>query len=173
MIQSPRASRKGASILEFTLVGIALIFVLISFFEMARGMWTYQTLAYAVREGARYASVHGRDCDTPTPPNCRVTVAQIVSAIRSAGPGLDPNATTVTLTDANGAVVGPQSMTAFLSSTTLWPSTAAYTPGQVLQISASYPFRTILAMFWVGDGRPLSDSQTFHLAASSTEFIQY
>ena len=43
--------RTGSTLIEFTLVGIPLIFVLISTFEMARGMWNYQTLAYAVRAG--------------------------------------------------------------------------------------------------------------------------
>src|SRR5215471_18790761 len=51
--------RGGSSLIEFTLVGIPIIFVLISTFEMSRGMWLYHTLAYAAREGTRYAIVHG------------------------------------------------------------------------------------------------------------------
>ena len=34
----------GQSLVEFTLVGIPLIFVLISVFEISRGMWMYHTL---------------------------------------------------------------------------------------------------------------------------------
>ena len=41
------------------------------------------------------------------------------------------------------------------------------------KIKVSYPFRTILAIFWVGAGRPLNDSGTFNLAASSTEPIKF
>ena len=51
--------------LEFVLVGIPLIFVILSIFEIARGMWTYQTLAFAVREGTRYAIMHGKGCASP------------------------------------------------------------------------------------------------------------
>ncbi|HJT89801.1 MAG TPA: TadE family protein [Bryobacteraceae bacterium] len=156
--------------LEFTLVGIGIIFVFISFFEIARGLWTYQTLAYAVREGTRYATVHGKDCASPN--TCQVTIGQITSVIKSAGPGLDPDQTTVTFTPANGSATS-DTITNLLSNTTTWPPSTAYTPGQNVEISMVYPFRTILAMFWVGAGRPIKDSQVFHLAASSTEAIQY
>jgi Flp pilus assembly protein TadG len=162
--------QRGSSILEFTLVGIAMIFIIISFFEMARGMWTYQTLAYAVREGARYATVHGKDCASPN--TCQVTIGQITGIIKSAGPGLDPNATTVTFTPASGSATS-DTMTNLLTSTTTWPPSAANAIGQNVQIAVSYPFRTVLAIFWVGDGHPINDSQVFHLSASSTEPIQY
>ncbi len=156
--------------LEFTLVGIGIIFVFISFFEIARGMWTYQALAYAVREGTRYATVHGKNCDTPN--TCRVTIGQITTVIKTAGPGLDPDQTTVTFTPASGTATSG-TMTSLLTNSTAWPPSTAYTPGQNVQISMVYPFRTILAMFWVGAGRPLDDSQVFHLSASSTEAIQF
>jgi hypothetical protein len=65
--------------LEFVLIGIPVIFVLISIFEIARGMWTYHTMAYAVREGVRYASVHGKGCASPN--TCQVTIGQITSVI--------------------------------------------------------------------------------------------
>ena len=53
--------RLGNATIEFTLVEIPLLCVLISTFEMARGMWLYHTLAYAVKEGARYAAVRGQN----------------------------------------------------------------------------------------------------------------
>lgn len=160
----------GASLLEFTLVGIGMIFVLISFFEMARGMWTYQTLGYAVREGTRYAAMHGKNCASPN--TCQVTVGQIVSVVKAAGPGLDPDRTTVTLTT-NGGVSLSNTMTVMMGISTVWPPVTDYSPGQNVQISASYPFKTVLAMFWAGAGHAVNDSQTFHLGASSTEPIQF
>ena len=54
----------GSTFLEFVLVGVPVIFVMFSTFEMARGMWSYHSLAYAVREGTRYAIVHGASCST-------------------------------------------------------------------------------------------------------------
>ena len=173
MSASRKPRQAGASLLEFTLIGIGLIFVLISFFEMARGMWTYQTLAYAVREASRYAAVHGKDCASPN--SCRVSVGQIVGVLQSAGAGLDPNHTTVTLTSASGATT-TGTIASLLTNSTHWPPSSPstdYADGSSLTIQASYPFQTILAMFWPASGGPLNDSQTFNLAASSTELIQY
>lgn len=152
-----------------------MIFVLLSFFEIARGMWTYQTLAYAVREGARYASVHGKDCAPPYSPSpgCQVTVSQIATLIRSAGPGIDGDHTTVTLTAADGTTTS-DTITNLIANytTTNWPPSAAYSPGQTVKVTATYPFRTFLALFWMGS-RPVNDSQTFTLGASSTEIIEF
>jgi len=133
-------------------------------------MWTYHMLAYAVREGTRYSTVHGKSCASPN--SCQVTIGQITSVIKSAGPGLDPNATTLTFTPASGSATS-DTITNLLASNTTWPPTAANAIGQNVKIAVNYPFRTVLAIFWVGDGRPLSDSQTFNLSASSTEPIQY
>jgi len=175
MNQPDRNSQRGATILEFSLVGIGLTFVFLSFFEIARGMWTYQTLAYAVREGARYSSVHGKDC-TIGSASCQVTVSQIASVVLRAGPGIDPDNTTLTLTTAKGAATA-DTITNLTNpsnayATTYWPPSNSYGPGQVVKISATYPFRTFLAMFWVGVGG-LQDSQVFTLGASSSEPIQF
>src|SRR5690348_3325838 len=79
------SSRRGATTIEMTLVGIPLIFVLISVFELSRGMWMYNTAATAAREGLRFASVHGVNCVHVPPgiPNaCEVTANDIVKVIR-------------------------------------------------------------------------------------------
>ena len=39
---------------EMTMVGIPLIFMLLAIFEMSRGMWMYHTLSYAVKNGVRF-----------------------------------------------------------------------------------------------------------------------
>ena len=165
-----RRNRKGSTMLEFVLVAIPMIFILISVFEIARGMWIYHTLAYAVREGVRYATVHGSGCAAPR--TCQATIGQITSTIQSAGVGLDANAVTVTFTPASGSAT-TDTMTNQIASTTNWPPTGANAPGQNVKIALKYPFRTILAVFWVGAGRPLNDSGVFYLAASSTEPIQF
>jgi len=88
--------------LEFTLIGIPMIFLVIGTIEMARGMWIYHTLAHAVKEGARYAVVHGQGCAIP-PNDCRVNISQISRVIRSAGTGLPANTVTLTFTPATNA----------------------------------------------------------------------
>jgi len=94
---SRRRRQKGNSLIEFTMVGIPLMFVIISTFEMSRAMWTYETLAYAVKEGTRYAAVHGENCAV-SPNNCAVKVSDIAGVVQAAGIGLDPGLLQVTLT---------------------------------------------------------------------------
>lgn len=64
-------------------------------------------------------------------------------------------------------------MTNQLASTTVWPPSGANAPGQDVQIKVSYPFPDhschLLGRRW----RPLNDSGTFNLAASSTEPIKF
>jgi Flp pilus assembly protein TadG len=170
MVNRKRHNRRGNTMLEFVLVGIPMIFIFISIVEIARGMWTYHTLAYAVREGVRYASVHGSGCASPN--TCQVTIGNIANVIQSAGVGLDPNTVSLTFTTAGGTAT-TDTMTNQKASTTTWPPSGSNAAGQNVKISAKYPFRTFLSVFWAGSGRPLNDSGVFYLPASSTEPIQF
>src|SRR5260370_17206566 len=125
MMDKTRRKRKGNAMLEFVLVGIPVIFVLISLFEISRGMWTYHTMAYAVREGVRYATVHGKGCASPN--TCQVTIGQITSVIQTAAIGLPASTTTVTFTPASGSA-SSDTMTNQLTSTTLCPPSPSNPP---------------------------------------------
>ena len=86
--------RRGNAIIEFTLVGIPLVFVLASSFEMARGMWTYHTLAYTIKEATRWSIVHGSDCFSGSQScNHAYTQNDVATVIRNAGIGLESGAT--------------------------------------------------------------------------------
>ena len=169
MIAKSRRKRRGSAMVEFVLAGIPVIFILISIFELSRGMWTYHTMAYAVREGVRYAAVHGKGCASPN--TCQVTIGQITTVIKAAGAGLPPSTTVVTFTPASGSA-SSATMTSQLTSTTVWPPSAANAPGQNIKIKVSYPFRTFLAVFWTGAGG-VNDSGVFNLGASSSAPIQF
>jgi hypothetical protein len=165
-----RGRRKGSAILEFTLVGIPIIFTFIGLFEITRGMWVYQSMAYAVRETTRYASFHGIGCASPN--TCQVTVGTLVGVLKGAGPGFDPNTVTVTFTPSSGSAVSG-TLSSLQSSTTVWPPSGANAEGQTIKISVKWPFKTILAMFWPGAGGVANYSGTFNLSASSSQMIQY
>lgn len=166
----------GSTLIEFTLVGIPLVFVLVSVFELSRGMWTYHTLAAAVKRGTRYSVVHGQDCNQ-VGNACTVTIAQIAGVIQSAGPGLLPDQFTLTFTPSTGTpvtcVVGTGLLPADCrSNTTTWPPAGANGVGQDVKIAGTYPFRSMISMFWAGDGIvPVFGAVNF--SASSTERIQY
>ena len=52
---------RGNALLEFTLMGIPLIFVLISIVQLSIGLWRYYSLQYAVKAAGSYISMHGAD----------------------------------------------------------------------------------------------------------------
>src|SRR6266853_2478538 len=103
-----RRKQRGQSMVEFTFVGIPLLFVLISIFEVSRGMWMYHTMAYAVKVGVRYAIVHGGNCGK-NGNTCKVNLGpssdatSIAGVIRNAGVGLVPTTTLLTFTSLAGA----------------------------------------------------------------------
>ncbi len=173
------SGRRGQAMVEFTFVGIAVMFVLISVFEISRGMWMYHTLAYAVKEGVRYAIVHGQNCDPTFGGNsCQVkmgpatTAGTVASVIRNAGVGLDPKATMLTFTAA-GSASAPCSLDATTTPcpANVWPPAGRYGVGQTIRIDITTPFRSAIAMFWPGANPTSFAAGVF--GASSSDNIQY
>jgi Flp pilus assembly protein TadG len=152
--------RSGSTLIEFTLVGIPLIFALVSTFEMARGMWNYQTLAYAVRAGSRYASTHGQGC-TGGGNTCGVTVSNVVSAIAGAAVGLPAANFNVVLSSATASAVSCAPLSSCSSNSTAWPPSPDNAAGMDIRISASYTFKSALSMLWPGAGKVPSGTFTF------------
>jgi len=158
--------------IEFTLAGIASIFLMISTVEVSRGMWNYHTVAYAVREGARFASFHGAGC-TLAGNTCSVTVGDIASQIASAGIGLDTGQLNVTLTTASGAATSCNPLSSCLADDTIWPPATNHdnAEGGSLTVSAQYNFQSALSGFWPGGGSAMFGAVSF--PASSTQIIMY
>ena len=164
---------QGQTLLEFTLVGIPVIFVLISTFEMARGMWTYDTLAHCVREGVRFVSVRGylyTECTERTP-----TLAEAAQRVRAAAVGLDPAALQLTWIAGRGAqmVSYTCSLAQCLQETARqWPPPGMNMPWITVGLRAEYPFRSAIAMFWPGAGS-VGPFPVFRLPASASEEIHF
>jgi TadE-like protein len=171
-----RRSGRGNATIEFTLVGIPLVFVLISTIEMARGMWIYHTLAYAVKEGTRYAVARGQNNPTPT------TYQNVCNAIAQAGTGLLPEDLTLTFTSLSGT--SPPYLANNCPSTQWPPGNNAGVidnqPGQTISIAGYYPFISAISIFWPGAGpgmtfQPLicKGAGTLCLPAASLDVIQF
>jgi TadE-like protein len=194
MLGSGRHFRGNATI-EFTLVGIPLVFILISTIEMARGMWIYHTLAYAIKEGTRYAIAQGENSTTPG------SYQSVCKVIANAGTGLlredltltfysasNPAGTTFTANNCTGTRWPPG-----YNITDGWPpppggSPGCQTgvncvdnqPGQTISITGQYPFVSALSMFWPGAGpgmtfQPLTcqGAGTLCLPANSQDVMQF
>ncbi len=195
MIRNPR---RGAATIEMTLVGIPIIFVLISTFEMSRGMWMYHTLAYSVKNGVpysvkhgvRFASVHGLNCVfTPEVPNdCATSIAAIAAVIQNAAVGIDPAKTELTFKlGPTGGISTPcymgtpgasppyGTLPACSTLTTTWPTndgTGVYNGvGKRIEIDIETPFASALSMFWPGS-KPVSFALV-NFGASSADLIQF
>jgi hypothetical protein len=193
-------AQRGATTIEMTLVGIPIIFLLISTFEISRGMWMYNTAATAVREGVRFASVHGFNCvnKPPAVPNqCDVTANDIVQVIRAglgnnlthslnygptgagaAGLPLGTTSASTTLVTFNSGVALSNSFTCKLDGTTLtggcatrWPPDNDNAVKQIIQVSIQVPFPSALSMFWPGSKQAMFS--VVNLWASSSDTMQF
>ena len=161
--------QRGSTIIEFTLVGIPLVFVLFSTVEMARGMWSYETLAHALKDATRYASTHGNGC-TNLSNACAIEVADVARRIQSSGAGLDPSKVSFTLTD-NGGSVSCSTLTSCLSNSTSWPTTLGGVQGSNLTVTGTYQFQSVIAMFWPGVSQ--GSFGAVNLPASARESVQF
>jgi hypothetical protein len=158
------------------LVGIPIIFTLISIFEMSRGMWIYNTLAYSVKVGVRLASVHGENCINNPPGitnNCPKTVADLARAIKDAGVGLDPDKTLLTFNANNGDITSCLITACLSQTTTQWPpsTNSENQVGKQIRIDIKTPFHSAIAMIFPG-ASPVSFAQV-NLGASSEDIVQF
>jgi hypothetical protein len=176
----------GQSLVEFTFVGIPIIFVLISVFEVSRGMWIYHTLAHAVKEGVRYASVHGYNCTQngntcavnmgPVANKCDGTNTSVAEVIRCAAIGLDPTKTNISFyTFPQGTartLQGSCTLATGSCSATQFPPDLANQVGVYrVEINITTPFNSAIAMLWPG-AKPVSFASGT-LGATSADTVKF
>jgi hypothetical protein len=186
-----RGPQRGSSTIEMALVGIPIIFTLISIFEISRGMWMYHTLAYSVKVGVRLASVHGQNCILNPPGvtnNCPKNISDIAAVIQGAAVGLDPATTLLTFNASNGDIkkcyMGSSSVASVntplgtavgclsLTSTQWPPSTNSENQvGKQIRIDIKSRFRSAIAMLWPG-AAPVSFAEA-DLGATSQDIVQF
>ncbi len=92
------ARQRGAAIAEFGLVFPIFLLMVVGTIEVGRGIWTYNTLAHAARQGARFAMIHGSQSPT--------TAEEVRTVVRNAAVGLNPSQIAVTTTWPDGVARG-------------------------------------------------------------------
>ncbi len=140
----------------------------------------YHTLAHSVRDGVRYASVHGYNCSN-NGNTCTVTMRQVAAVIRDAAIGLDPvntklNFYTFPTSTTTKTHVGTQctldTTTNACSTTNTFPPPACNTARACqVEIDITTPFNSALAMLWPG-AKPVSFASGT-LGATSADAVQY
>ena len=101
-----RDDDRGQSLVEFALLLPLMLLIITGLFDSARAVWESNTLAYAAREGTRFAIVHGSAGQGPLPDgtasgaadttdmNNDPVIAYIKTVVRQAAIGV-PNVTVV------------------------------------------------------------------------------
>ncbi|HZP96528.1 MAG TPA: TadE family protein [Candidatus Limnocylindria bacterium] len=118
-------SEGGQSLVEFALVLPLVLLLITGLFDLARAAWQENSLAFAAREGSRYAMVHGANSSLPLGPN---------------SPS-DPNIAAVVRQNAVGV--------ANISVTTSWPD-GDNERGMRVAVEASAPFVPLPSIYLLG-----------------------
>ena len=137
-----RSDDRGQSLIEFALVLPVLIILLVGVFDLGRAVMMSETLNTAVREGTRYAIVHGALAQSPSGP-APLTSTAVTAAVRQYTTGIN---TALTITPS-------------------YPDGNSYRGSQVI-VTATTPFTPILSQVFTGGGL------TITLQASSRMVIQ-
>ena len=90
-------SEKGQALIEFALVLPVLLMLILGLFDLARAVEEENTLAFAAREGTRYAIVHGSNATVPIAACTSCSNATITSQVTDKAIGVTN--ITVTLND--------------------------------------------------------------------------
>jgi hypothetical protein len=100
-----KEEQRGQSLVEFALLLPLMLLIITGLFDVARAVWEENTLAYAAREGTRWAIVHGsaglgplpdgttEGAANPTDPNDPV-INYVKTVVKQAAIGV-PNVTVV------------------------------------------------------------------------------
>lgn len=91
----------GQALVEFALAIPLLLLIVTGLFDLGRAVWQSNTLAYAAREGTRYAVVHGSRSAVPIGPCVNCNEPTIGGVVTSAAIGVYNITTTVNYPDGN------------------------------------------------------------------------
>lgn len=117
----------GQSLIEFALVLPLLLLIITGLFDVARATWQENTLAYAAREGTRYAIVHGS-----------ASLDGVVARSGNQQPVVDV---------VRAAAVGVPNV----SVTVVWPDAGCYDRNCRVQVDASAPFVPVPSQYLLGN----------------------
>jgi Flp pilus assembly protein TadG len=159
-------NRRGDNLIEFTLLGIPMLFVTVSLVTVSLDMWEFHELPYACEMTARYAATHGAGC-AQNGNTCTITVANMVTFFEGSNISLNANSVNVTLTDGSGATnCNPLSSCA--SNNSQFPNASYNSTGSDVTVAATYILKNPIIMFWPPNDDPAHD---FTVGATSRQRI--
>ena len=160
--------RKGNALIEFTLLGIPLMFITISIVSVSIDMWEFHNLSYAVQATARYVTMHGETC-TKNGNSCTINVGNVATYFKGQALALDPTQVIVKLTDSSGTTTC-NPVNNCTSSATQFPASGGNSVGSDVTVKATYVLRNPIALFWP----PNEDSPSvFTVGATSRQRVLF
>ena len=165
----PVGRRRGDALIEFTLIGIPVIFLTISIVEISLAMWQYHSLAYSVDIAARYAITHGRGC-TQNGNSCSVTLGNVATVLQNQALALDSGKMNVTFyTHSTTTSCNP--LNTCTSNATTFPNSTDNGVNLDVKIVATYPVANPFPLLWPGSSG--SSGGLFTLGATSRQRIVF
>ena len=165
---SVRNRRRGATLVEFTLLGIPALLLCLSIVMTSIDMWQFFMLNYAVAETARYASMHGATCSV-SPNSCAIKQSDVATYFENAAFALAPASTTLKLTDNSGTTTcNPVTS---CSTSTQFPASGSNAVGSNIKISASYTLINPILMYWPSVGSVAAHN--VNVSSSSSQAILF
>jgi len=168
-VAGERRRRRGASLIEFTLLGIPGMFLCTSVMCASINMWQFFTMSYAVEQTTRYASMHGATCSA-NGNSCTITRANVASYFEAQAIALSAASTTLKLTDGSGTITC-NPVSACPSGSSQFPAAADNSVGSNITISVSYTITNPIIMLWPSAGN--ESGSHFTLGATSTQRILF
>ena len=126
-----RSSRRGNSLVEFSVVSVLLVIVMLFVAEVGRMVLVSSAVANAARAGVRYAQVHGSTRTVGTTPD------------NASGPADDPGQVLTVVK--NFASSGSLSINRLIVHVT-YPA-ASNAPGKTVNITVVYPYDPLTIYF--------------------------
>jgi Flp pilus assembly protein TadG len=131
-VRDAARDQRGQSLVEFAFVLPVILLIITGLFDVARAVWQENTLAYAAREGTRYAIVHGSGYPDPALIAWPNNTTQITTVVRNAAVGVSNITVTTTWPDGcyeRNCRVNVEASTAFV------PLPSSYLLGGAFQIT--------------------------------------
>lgn len=170
MTNGRNCRRRGNALIEFTLLGIPMIFILVSIVSVSVDMWEYQNLAWATDQTARYATMHGATCGQ-NGNSCTANVGTMANYFISAASALNSGSVAVSFTDGSGVATACNPVNSCTANSTQFPGASYNSVGSDIKVTATYNLSNPIALFWPSGGSVAARS--FTVGATSRQRIEF
>ena len=128
--------QSGQSLVEFAITFSVLMGFVFAFVELCLMFYTYGMISESVREGSRYAAMHGSSCVTAASVSCTATADSINTYVSHLGyPNLAAGRMSVSTTFPDGSQAAGNRVKVAI--TYVFPITMAFVPSSAWTLSTS------------------------------------